>query len=159
MNNQPGHGVNFQVFLPTSNATDPQLVQTPGPSHPLGGTETILLVEDEPAVRRLTRAVLETAGYHVLEAPDGAAAQHIWKEHHDSIDLLLTDMVMPGGISGRELAVSLQTHAPGLRVIFTSGYSADIAGRELSLEEGKNFLQKPSSPRQLLEVVRRCLDA
>jgi PAS domain S-box-containing protein len=156
--NRPGQGVTFQIFLPASTAANAPLTPAAGQSRAVGGAETLLLVEDEAVVRKLTRIVLEKAGYRVLEAADGAAAQEVWKQHQGSIDLLLTDMVMPGGISGRELAASLQAAAPKLRVIFTSGYSADIAGRELSLKEGKNFIQKPCPPQRLLEVVRECLD-
>ena len=125
---------------------------------PRGGTETILLVEDEPSVRMLTRIVLERAGYQVLEAANGVEALEAMAATPGSIQLLFTDIVMPEGVSGRELATRLRADNPKLGVIFTSGYSADIAGRELALQEGQDFLQKPASPDQLLETVRRCLD-
>jgi len=82
----------------------------------------------------------------------------IWEQHAGPIHLLLTDIVMPEGISGRELAAQLLQRNPKLRVIFTSGYSADIAGRELVLEEGQNFLQKPCPSDHILETVRKSLD-
>ena len=120
--------------------------------------ESILIVEDEPSVRILTRVVLERAGYRVLEAIKAAEALRVWDQHQGAFDLLLTDIVMPEGLNGRELATQLQARNPKLGVIFTSGYSADIAGRELTLREEENFIHKPSSPQQLLEIVRRCLD-
>ena len=153
-----GRGTTFQIYLPATETVG----KSPGAAavkpKPRGGTETILVVEDEYAVRILTRAVLEMFGYRVLEAADGVEAVRIWEQNQDSIRLLFTDLVMPEGVSGLELAARLQTRNPRLRVIFTSGYSAEIAGRQLSLQEGQNFIQKPSSPQQLLETVRRCLD-
>ena len=115
----------------------------------------ILLVEDEPMVRRLAAAALERAGYAVLEAPSGVEALDVWAEHRASIRLLMTDLVMPGGVSGRELAARLQDEEPNLRVLFTSGYSVEIAGREPPLVDGQNFLQKPYRLATLLEVVRQ----
>jgi two-component system, cell cycle sensor histidine kinase and response regulator CckA len=115
-------------------------------------------VEDEPGLRRLTQLLLARQGYRVLEAANGLEALRMWTEHRGAVQLLLTDIVMPEGISGRDLAAQLQVQQPGLRIIFTSGYSADIAGRELSLQEGRNFLQKPFSRQQLLEIVRSVLD-
>jgi two-component system, cell cycle sensor histidine kinase and response regulator CckA len=120
--------------------------------------ETILLVEDDAAVRLLTKAVLARKGYQVLEAANGMEALWVWSGHHAPIHLLLTDMVMPHGMTGRELAVELQQRNPQLKVIFTSGYSAELASGEMKLQEGENFLPKPWAPQQLLEVVRRCLD-
>ena len=116
------------------------------------------IVEDEPGLRRLTRLLLARQGYRVLEAANGLEALRVWTEQRGAVQLLLTDLVMPEGLSGRDLATQLQLQQPGLRVIFTSGYSADIAGRELSLQEGRNFLQKPFSRQQLLEIVRSVLD-
>lgn len=119
----------------------------------------MLIVEDETVVRLVTRVMLERAGYTVLEASNGVEAMKIWEENQDAVRLLLTDIVMPEGVNGRELSVRLQARNPKLRVIFISGYSADIAGRELSLQEGQNFVQKPYSSQRLLETVRRCLDS
>ena len=155
---EPGKGTSFQIFLPESAGKLAEDVRATQPA-PRGGTETILLVEDDSSVRLLTRVVLERAGYRVLESPDGAEALKIAEQHQDSIKLLLTDIVMPEGVSGRDLAARLQARNPKLRVVFTSGYSADIGGRELCLQEGQNFIQKPSPPQQLLETVRQCLDS
>ncbi len=155
----PGEGATFEVlFRPTT--TEAAAPEAPADrSKPRGGSETILVVEDEPSVRTLTRMVLERAGYTVLEAEDGHAALRVWAEERERVDLMLTDMVMPGGLGGRELAARLLAERPDLAVVFTSGYSADIAGKELSLEEGRNFIQKPSGPLVLLETVRRCLES
>lgn len=155
---EPGQGANFQVFLPASDPSHERLAAAATQPKPRGGTETILLVEDDASVRMLTRAVLERAGYRVLEAVHGVEAIRIWEQESGRIDLLLSDIVMPEGSSGRELARQLQNLQPKLKVILSSGYSAEIAGRELSLQEGQNFIQKPASPYHLLETVRRCLD-
>jgi two-component system cell cycle sensor histidine kinase/response regulator CckA len=154
-----GRGTTFHIFLPASQDTTEQSAEGQVKPMPRGGSETILIVEDEPSVRALKRVLLERQGYHVLEAAHGVEALRVWEQHQGPIQLLLTDIVMPEGISGRDLAVRLLERDPKLRVIFTSGYSADIAGRELTLREGQNFLQKPCPPHVLLETVRRCLDS
>ncbi len=153
----PGRGTTFRIFL---RAEDDGAAPRPAPARPAlrRGTATILLVEDEPAVRMLARVILERQGYHVLEAAHGHDALLVFERHAESIQLLLTDMVMPQGMTGRELATRLQALKPALKVIFTSGYSADIAGQELDLRDGQNFIQKPFSPRQLLAGVERGLD-
>jgi len=152
-----GRGSTFQVLLrPTEDAESapPEV-----PTRPVarGGGETILVVEDDATVRQLTRRTLERAGYRVLEASDAVEALRIWEQQQRAIDLLMTDIVMPEGVNGRELAERLHASKPGLRVILTSGYSADMAGQDLSLRPGHAFLQKPATPRLLLACVRRCL--
>jgi PAS domain S-box-containing protein len=153
-----GKGTTFQIFLPASDASAEALAKEAVKPKPRGGTETILLVEDDQAVRMMTRIVLERNGYNVLEATNGVEAQQIWTEQQSRIALLLTDLVMPGGMDGRELAARLLTQNPNLKVIFTSGYSADIAGRELKLQAGQNFMQKPCPTDQLFNTVRNLLD-
>jgi CheY-like chemotaxis protein len=153
-----GEGTTFQIFLPAEDTSIEARADEAAGGKPCGGTETILLVEDEPTVRLLTCTVLEEAGYRVIEAADGPSALRIWEDHRDSIQLLLTDIVMPEGMNGLELAARLRAQNPKLRVIFTSGYSADIAGQELTLQEGQNFVPKPATPQKILQIVRRSLD-
>jgi CheY-like chemotaxis protein len=122
------------------------------------GSETILVVEDEPALRELVVNVLELCGYRIRQARTGVEALRVWERHKDEIDLLLTDMVMPEGMSGRQLAERLQAEDPSLKVIYTSGYSPGMAGKDIALLEGFNFLAKPYPPSRLAQVVRECLD-
>ena len=123
-----------------------------------GGQETILLVEDEEPVRMLARMVLERSGYAVLEAPHGVAALAIWKAERDRIDLVFTDMVMPEGVSGRQLADQVLADRPEIRIIITSGYSVEVFGKELAPSDNVTFLQKPYQPEQLLSCVRAMID-
>ncbi len=155
---RPQQGATFQIFLPATEAAFATVPGKAAPAKPRGGTETILLVEDEPSVRMMTRGLLERYGYHVLEASNGMEALEVWEKQRSSISLLLTDLVMPAGVSGQQLAGRLKEYNPGLRIIFLSGYSAEIAGRQLHLRSGENFIQKPFLPDQLLELIRRNLD-
>lgn len=153
-----GRGTAFKIYLPATEAEVPAPVIKPAAPATRGGGETILLVEDDPDVRKLTRRVLERAGYQILEAADGIAGERVGEEHTGEIRLLLTDIMMPEGVSGRTLATHLEAKNPRLQVIFTSGYDVTTAGRELSLHEGEEFLQKPVPLALLLETVRRSLD-
>jgi CheY-like chemotaxis protein len=119
----------------------------------------ILVVEDEPSLRLLVRKVLERSGFLVIEADSGASALKLWDEDKPLIDLLLTDMVMPDGMSGRQLSERLRADNPSLKVLFTSGYSTDLLGKDLGLKEGLNFLQKPYPPSKLVETVKAALAA
>lgn len=121
--------------------------------------QTIFVVEDEPTLRALVRKVLERSGYQVVEAPSGLAALEIWTEKKPHVDLLLTDMVMPDGISGRQLAEKLKAENPSLKVIFTTGYSPDLMGQDFILKDGVNFLQKPYPPQKLVQTVRNGLQS
>ena len=152
-----GAGTTFEVFLPISTL---QPATTPPAAAIIRaqGTETILLVEDEGAVRMLVSRLLVREGYRVIEAGSGVEALAIWEEHGSSVDLLLTDMIMPEGMTGRELAKRLETLKPALKVIYTSGYSEDFVSGEFSLKAGVNFLQKPYPPDSLRRIVRACLD-
>ena len=153
-----GQGTTFQVFLPASPSSvsqSPGLAQAPKVR---GGSELILLVEDEPSVRALGRVVLERFGYRVIEAGSATAALEASQRQTAPIDLLLTDLILPGGISGRELADLLIARQPSLKVVYTSGYSSEVVNRQLDLSPGRNFLQKPCSVLDLVASVRRCLD-
>ena len=153
-----GNGSTFTILLPMKEAKE-RASQKPSAKDSPSGSETILLVEDEPAVRRVTERLLRRRGYSVIVAANGVEALEIWKEKSDEIDLLLTDLVMPGGIDGKDLAERLVSAKSGLKVVFTSGYSPEFAGRNLMLEEGVNFIRKPAPMRQILTTVRRCLDS
>lgn len=151
-------GTTFKIYLPsTDKPVDPIIDQTVPPETLRGGKETILLVEDEPVLRELARVILNDYDYRVLEASTGHEALSVWEHHGGRVDLLLTDMVMPEGMTGRELAEELKTRKPDLRVIFTSGYSAEVMGRDMAMRDCL-FLQKPYPPPLLIQTVRRCLD-
>jgi two-component system, cell cycle sensor histidine kinase and response regulator CckA len=122
------------------------------------GHETVLVAEDEDALREMVVSILRIQGYTVLEAASGTQALEIWHKADRPIDLLLTDMVMPGGIMGRELAECLLDQSPKLKVIYTSGYSPGMAGNDPVLFKGRNFLPKPYSIDKLAQFVRECLD-
>jgi hypothetical protein len=155
---EPGKGTTMRVYLPrVDEPADP--VERAGevaPAH--GGTETILLVEDEAPVRSVTRQLLERNGYTVLEAADGATAVSLvdGAAGGTHVDLLLTDVIMPG-MSGRDLATQLKTRRPELRVLFMSGYTDDAVVRHGMLEPGLAYLEKPFRPATLLRKVREVL--
>ena len=153
-----GQGSIFRVFLRAEENMPTHTPVTFEADKPLGGSERILLVEDDPSVRMLTRIILQRAGYKVMEAVHGPDAMRIWENAGGAFDLLLTDIVMPEGMSGRELATKLQARKPELKVILTSGYSEEIAGHELSLKQRQRFIQKPAPPELILETVRLSLD-
>lgn len=155
---QLGRGSTFRIYLPQADG-EAQSEEGGGPARGAGrGRETILVVEDELAVRELVRELLRQHGYRVLEAGSGPQALEIWRQHRDEIALLLTDVVMPEALNGRELAERLCAERPELKVIFTSGYSADVLGREHLLERGIRYVQKPFHPKALVQAVRDCLD-
>ncbi len=154
VSSEVGKGTEFKVFLPLSEKKP--TAAKPKATEPAmdGGSETILLVEDEAALRSLARQILQRKGYRVLEAESGLKALTVWENHSPEIDLLLTDMVMPDGINGRDLAQRLQTTRPDLKVIYTSGYSMALESFECELREGWNFLQKPYHPGKLTKAIR-----
>jgi CheY-like chemotaxis protein len=156
---QVGAGTSFRVYLPCSEKTaSTHSANNSEDSKVQGGSETILVVEDEEALRELVTEILHLYGYKVIAAGSGVDALNVWESRRSEIDLLLTDMVMPHGISGRELADRLQRQNPQLRIVYTSGYSPGMAGKDLALLEGFNFLPKPYPPTRLAEVIRECLD-
>jgi PAS domain S-box-containing protein len=151
-------GATFYIYLPRLPESEKSQTEFSRAPEVRGGKETILLVEDEAPVRSLARTLLERKGYHVIEADSGLSALEIWQEQRDAIDLLFTDMVMPEGISGRELAARLLAEKPGIKVIYTSGYTDDMLGENSPLRNNPNFLEKPFSSHKLLQRVRDCLD-
>ena len=155
---EPGHGAAFKVYLPRAEAPARPGARPASPAGTVkGGTETILLVEDAAALRAAARQVLERQGYAVIEAADGEAAIGVAAAHSGVIDLLLTDVVMPK-LSGRELAERLSAQRPGLRVLFTSGYSDEAVVRHGEIRPGAGYLQKPFTPDGLARKVREVLD-
>lgn len=120
---------------------------------------TILLVEDEAPLRTLVKGILERYGYRVLEAESGRASMAIWEDHKERIGLLLTDMVMPDGVQGTDLAEKLLRDKPSLRVVFTSGYTTEILGDGFVARDNVRFLQKPFMPAKLVETVQDCLNS
>jgi signal transduction histidine kinase/CheY-like chemotaxis protein len=156
---QVGQGSTFKIFLPPDERAVAQEREPVPDEQNLRGHETILVVEDEPPVRWIVKDVLGKYGYNVLEAGNGVEALAMWHQHHGDIALLLTDVVMPVGISGEELAEKFTAQKPGLKVIYISGYSLQVAGKGFSMLDGPNFLQKPFDDAKLALAVRRSLDA
>jgi PAS domain S-box-containing protein len=156
---QLGKGTSFAVFLPRSGEVGEVVEELPAERLIRGGTETILVVEDETAVRELVCNCLAAHGYNILQAESSIRALEVWKKSRDRIDLLLTDLVMPDRMNGRELAEQLWAEKPKLKVIFTSGYSADVVGKDFVLRRGLNYLQKPYHPKKLALTIRDCLDS
>ena len=150
----PGRGTSFRILLPMAEG-EKAPASTPQGEVP-GGAETVMLVEDEAAVREVTRAQLESLGYRVLACANAAEALAVAAEHAEPIDLLLTDVVMPG-MNGRELAARLGDARPGLQVLFTSGYGEEVISRHGVLEPGVLLLQKPYSLPRLASLVREAL--
>jgi len=159
LDTEVGRGTTFSVYLPQRATATPAAAPDLFAPELAGGTETILLVEDEILVRLVVESLLTRQGYRVLTASTGAAALELWQEHRADIRLVLTDLVMPNGMSGRQLAERLVREQPDLRIIYTSGYSAEIADKNLTLKEGVNFLTKPFEAPRLTSTVRAMLDA
>ena len=152
-----GQGTTLRVYLPRLD-TPVDGIPHPAPVAIRGGSETILLLEDDFAVRASITDTLVSLGYRVLEAGTGAEALEVWDKYRAHIDLLLTDLVLPGGMTGGELAAQLLAQDPQLRVIYSSGYSSEIVNKHVPLEEGVNFLSKPFETRKLAQTVRNRLD-
>jgi two-component system cell cycle sensor histidine kinase/response regulator CckA len=152
----PGAGTTIRAFFPPSStevvvpvAPEQQEKQPPPPA----GTVTILVVEDEEMLREFVNQALSSLGYRVLSAANGRDALKVWSEHRHEIDLLLTDVVMPESMSGRQLAQTLRIEKPDLKVIYTSGYSAELLGSDFEQEQGHRFLAKPYPPDRLASTV------
>jgi len=155
---QAGVGTTLRIYLPRLQE-QAAIAKKADPSvQPRGGTETILVVEDETPVRSLAKRLLERRGYRVLEAGSGVQALEVWAAHRQEIDLVLTDVVMPEGMSGRDLVERLLEEKPGLKFIYSTGYNPEQSRLYTGPVEPINLLPKPYDPRQLLETVRACLD-
>jgi len=152
-----GRGTSFAIYLPAIAGSVPESPIEAAPSVPVRSSETILLVEDEPAVRRLARRALEAHGFRILEAGNGHEALELCETHVTELDLLLTDVVMPR-MSGVELASRLTAIDPSLRVLYMSGYTEDALGQRGVLSPETAFLNKPFTPASLIEAVRAVLD-
>ena len=153
---EPGRGTTFTIYLPRHTG-EAKLAASKGAEPLLRGHETLLVVEDEPALLQMTQRALARLGYTVLGASGPSEALRAARAHAGAIDLLVTDMVMPE-MNGQDLAAQLAVSFPGLRRVFMSGYTASVVAHDGSLEEGVNFLQKPFSARALAELVRAVLD-
>lgn len=146
-----GGGTTIQVYFPVATPADANGTRS-------WANETILLVDDEVAIRRMVKTVLERASYDVVEADTGVQALTVWEEHKERVNLLLTDMVMPDGITGRGLAQRLMAGKPGLKVIYTSGFDLDEDARRDTADKDIKFLHKPYDMRSLLETVHMAMN-
>lgn len=154
---EPGIGTTFKIYLPIVPHDGPERVED-ALAPALGGSETILVAEDNDEVRRLAQEVLSTAGYRVLLALDGDEAVLKFREHAEEIDLILLDVVMPR-MNGKEVYDTIMAIKPGVRALFMSGYTADIINQKGILEERIHYISKPLSPDTLLRKVREVLSA
>jgi CheY-like chemotaxis protein len=152
-----GRGTTFKIYLPRALEVGSLANSSAGVSKIPKGTETVLLVEDEDAVRNLFRLVLQSSGYTVLLARHGEEAIRIAEEYEGSIHILVTDLIMPR-MSGRQLADRLIQSRPATRILFMSGYTDEAVVRHGVLEASVAFLQKPFSPIDLAQKVREVLD-
>ncbi|MBI5086238.1 MAG: PAS domain S-box protein [Acidobacteria bacterium] len=152
---EPGHGSTFKIYLPGTETTAEAVETAPEPRI-LHGSETILVVEDQPELRELVKLILEGYGYEVLCAADAGEAIALSAGHGGSIDLLLTDVIMPGQ-TGRQLAERLSTERPTMRVIYMSGYAEDVVAHQGMVADGVRYIQKPFTPNELASSIRAAL--
>ena len=154
---EPGQGTTFKIYLPAAGGAPVQVQKEKIPSDDLTGSETILIVEDDDALRNLGREILELQGYRILEAENGIEALRVSEEHGGQIHLMITDVVMPK-MGGKEVADRLQPLYPQMKVIYMSGYTDNSIAHHGILAPGLNFLEKPFSPEILARKVREVLD-
>ena len=159
VDSEPGRGTTFRALFPAIDIDLTAAEISRETALATGGTETILLVEDEALLRASTRNVLERHGYRVLEAESAGVALALWDAVDGAVDLLLTDLIMPGTMTGRQLADALVARAPALPIIYTSGYSPDVLGRMVNHDRRRSLIAKPYAAPTLVAMVRTLLDA
>jgi CheY-like chemotaxis protein len=157
VSSEPGQGTTFKIYLPLIPVAAEEETQKGTKVLPVGRSETILLVEDEDSVRRVARVLLEEFGYTVLEAGDGEAGVNVFQENQDRIRLVLCDVIMPKK-NGQETYEEIRKMRPDIRMIFMSGYTADIVEQKGLLESGLDIISKPLNPSELLQSIRKTLD-
>lgn len=155
---QPGNGATFTICLPAAQETAAPVPSMKLPVTLPPGTETILLVEDEAPLRTMIGRILTRLGYTVLAAETGEIAHELWRENRSRVDILVTDMMLPDGVSGSALATAFGAERPDLKIVYMSGYSPEFAGKSVELITGQNFIQKPFRPDTLVTTLRRALD-
>ena len=156
---EPGHGSVVKLYLPSAEGDEKTLIAKPATGEVIiGGDETILVVEDDSEVRETAVGLLEELGYRVVEAEDGPSALRVLDAHPD-VGLLFTDVIMPGGMNGPELADEVRRRRPGMKVLYTSGYTEDGIVRNGMLEAGVTLLGKPFQKNEMAAKVRRVLDS
>ena len=154
---EPGQGTTFKLYLPRHESAAEQIDKKGPVASDVRGDEVILLVEDEPAILRMTKMMIERLGYAVLAAQTPGDAIALAREHAGEIHLLVTDVVMPE-MNGRDLASKLLACYPNLKSLFMSGYTANVIAHHGVLEEGVQFIQKPFAKQELAKKVREVLD-
>jgi two-component system cell cycle sensor histidine kinase/response regulator CckA len=147
-------GTTFHIYFPRLARKPVNGDPPPIPPRVPGGSETILLVEDEAPLRQLIQRLPERHGYRTHVAASGIQTLEIWRERHDAIHFLVTDMVMPDGLNGRESADQLRTDKPHLKIIYCSGYANNMPGKDCPLRDYGSFLEKPFEPVKLLRKIR-----
>jgi PAS domain S-box-containing protein len=153
-----GRGTTFRIYLPRLAKISGQKPAQPALTSMPGGHETILFAEDDAFLRDAVNKALSQLGYRVIEAVNGVEALEIWKQRRDEIDLTLTDLIMPGGMSGKDLGERLLKENPRLKVVYMSGYSPENAAKDFQLSGGASYLAKPFEMHQLAKIVRQMLD-
>jgi len=154
-----GRGTTFDIYFPATDQTPEPPADEASLPEVRGGKETVLVVEDEFVLRELLRELLSIHGYRVLEAADGLEALDVWEANRENVDLLLTDISMPRGLSGHDLAEKLRKEDPRLPVVFSSGYTREMLESNGDASQGAFYLSKPYNPSQLAQVVRLALDS
>ncbi|MBF0560181.1 MAG: PAS domain S-box protein [Nitrospirae bacterium] len=154
---EPGSGATFKIYLPLHEGSTGEMTGE-SLSPQIGGNETILLVEDEPFVRKIISSILCEAGYSIIEAADGHEALDLFEIYHGKINTVILDVIMPK-MGGRDVFEELKRTSPQIKVLFISGYSGEVLSRSGILDEKLNFISKPVEPEQLLTKIREILDA